>query len=104
MVHVVGVLQRDHDGRRAGVEVQLEGRLAGIGEEPLPECVVDPGSRDQSRPVGGRARDEPVDPPAKLLVRDDALLDQERLQRSDACSCRWLTGGRDRVVRVVVTS
>ena len=102
VVHGVGVLQGDDDRRRPRVEAELESRLARVAEQPLLELGVDPCARDEPRAVGRCAGDEPVDPAPDVLVREDALLDQQLLE--DACPRRrgGLVAVRDRVVVVVV--
>ena len=49
-----------------------------------------------------RARDQPVDPRADLLGRQDLLLDEQVLERLDAGDDGRLAVGRDRLVRMVV--
>ena len=85
------------DGPR--VEIELERRGARVGEQALLELRVDPGARDQPRAVGGRARNEPVDPLAHVLAADHALLDQQLLERPDARCGGGLVAVRDRRMR-----
>ena len=52
---VVGVLERDHDRRLTGIQIELERSIARVAKQALLECLVDPGPRDESRAVGGRS-------------------------------------------------
>ena len=53
VVHLLGVRERDHDGRWAGVEPELERSGTGVGEESLLELRVDPRAGDESGAVSG---------------------------------------------------
>ena len=77
----LGVLDRDDDRRRPGVDTQLQRGGARVGEQPLLELRIDPGARDQPGAVAGRARHQPVDPPAHVLGADHALVDEQLLER-----------------------
>ena len=71
-------------GDGPGVEAELERGRARVGEQALAEGRIDPRARDEPRAVGGRARHEPVDPLADVLAGDDALLDEQLLERAHA--------------------
>ena len=49
-------------GAAPGSSVELECRLPRVREQALLEPGVDPGTGHEARALGGRARDEPVDP------------------------------------------
>ena len=89
-------------GAGPGSRPKLGRRLAPVGEQALPERRIDPRARDEPRAVGGRARHEPVDPAPDVLAGDDALLDEQRLERADARGGRRLVAVGDRRVVVVV--
>ena len=76
--------------------------LERVGQQALPEPGVDPGARDEPGAVRGRPRDEPVDALPHLLAIDDALLDEELLERPDPRGSRRLAVADDRIVRVVI--
>ena len=59
---------------------------ARVGEQTLLERGIHPGAGDEPSAVGGRAGDEPVDPLAHVLPLDDALLDEQLLERPNARS------------------
>src|SRR5439155_10497264 len=71
-------------------------------EEAFLELGIDPRARHETRTVGRRTRDEPVDGAPHVLPLDDGLLDQKRFERPCTRRGRGLAVGRDRVVRVVV--
>ena len=55
VMDVVGVLERDHDRRLTGIQIELERSIARVAKQALLECLVDPGPRDDLRAVGGRS-------------------------------------------------
>jgi hypothetical protein len=90
VVDGVRVLEGDDGGRRSRVKAQLERCRPRVRQQALLEGRVDPGARDELRAVGGIPRDEPVDPRADCLALDDALLDEQLLERPRAGCCRQL--------------
>ena len=50
---VVGVLERDHDRRLTGIQIELERSLARVAKKALLECLADPGPRDERAPSAG---------------------------------------------------
>src|SRR5207248_710725 len=102
VVHGLRVLDGDDDGRRPGVEAELQRGGAGIREQPDLELRIDPGPRDEPGSVGRRPGDQPVDPPADVLAGDDPLLDEQLLERRGPCGGGGLVAVRDRVVVVIV--
>ena len=86
-----------HRGR-----AELEGGLPRVVEGALPEGGIDPRAGHQARAVRRRARDEPVDVRAYLLVREDALFDEQVLEHAHARGRCRLVVAADRIVRVIV--
>ena len=98
----LGVLERDDDRRLPRIETELERRCARVGEQAPLELGIHPRAGDEPCPVGGRTGDEPVDPLAHLGPVDDALLDQQLLERPRTRSRLRLGAVGDRRVVVVV--
>jgi hypothetical protein len=94
VVDVLGVLECDHDGCFARIEIELERRFARVREQAPLEVVVDPRTRDEPGAVGRGARDEPVHALPELLACDDPSLDEEVGQRADASGRRRVRGRR----------
>ena len=98
----VGVLERDDDRRLPWIQIELERSLPCVGEQAPLECRVNPRSRDETGPVRGGARDEPIDSLPYSLAIDDAFLDQQLLERTGPSGGGRLTADADRLVRMVV--
>ena len=101
MVHLLGVLDRDHDRRRPRVQPEVERRGASVLEQALLEAGVNPSAGNETGSVRRRAGDEPVDVPANVLPLNDALLDEELFECPRPRRGRPLVA-RDRLVRMIV--
>ena len=98
----LGVLEGDDDRRWPRIETELERRRARIREQALLELRIHPRAGNEPCPVGGRTGDEPVDPLAHLGPIDDALLDQQLLERPRTRGRLRLGAVGDRRVVVIV--
>ena len=101
VVDLLRVLDRDDDRRRPCIEAEVDRRSASVLEQAVLESRVDPRARNEARSVGRRARNEPVDVPANVLPLNDALLDEELLERPRPTRRRAFVTP-DRLVRMVV--
>ena len=103
VVHAVGVLDGDED--RAPARGRCRARAPPRARRRAGARLYAGSTHARAttpRAVGRRPRHEPVDPLAHVLVGDDALLDQQRLERADARGGRRLVAVGDRRVVVVV--
>jgi hypothetical protein len=104
MVDSLGVLDRNDDRRRPGIETELQRRRTRVREQTLLELRIDPGARDKARTVGRRTGHKPIDPPAHVLATDHTLLDEQLLERPNPGGGRRLLAVRNRLVRMIMVA